>query len=58
MYERMYESVLFPNPQLRRWQRQKRHGKFRYRVNRQYKDFENLARIQKILNKEPNVNNR
>ena len=59
MYERtMYESVIFPTPQLRRWQRQKRHGKFRCRVNRQHKDSENLARIQKILAKESNVNNR
>lgn len=59
MYERtMYESIIFPNAQLRRWQRQKRHGKFRYRVNRNHKDIENLARVQKILAKESNVNNR
>ena len=59
MYERtMYESILFPNALLRRWQRQKRHGKFRYRVNRKHKDIENLARVQKILAKESNVNNR
>ena len=39
-------------PEMATHLRSKRHGKYRYYINRKFKDAENLRRIQRILARE------